>query len=104
MAKRQKNTVKVWAPDGKRTEMQTPDNARDLILHAGWFRENPNITAKEAAEAKADIEAGGNAATMTYAEAEKSINAVRDDGEQSEEKKSAKKDDKPKKDGKPKKN
>ena len=35
--------VKVWSPDGSRTEMHSIANASDLVRHAGWHRQDPNL-------------------------------------------------------------
>lgn len=51
---RQEANVKIWSPDGSKSELYTHDNARDLVMHAGWHRTDPRVTALEAA-AKAEI-------------------------------------------------
>lgn len=44
---RQEKTIKAWAKDGSEHHMHTPDNARDLVMHAGWHYSDPKIAAVE---------------------------------------------------------
>ncbi len=70
---RQEATVKVWFKDGSGSEIHTPDNARDLVMHAGWHRTNPKITAIQAvAQAEEMLD------STSFDEAEKEAASVKE--------------------------
>lgn len=62
MAKRQEPNTTVYSPDEGEPVVHTPDNARDLVQHAGWTYNDPNAVPddiKEELEAlKAQVNSG----------------------------------------------
>jgi hypothetical protein len=58
--KKDQPTVKVFSPDGK-CEEQTVPNARDLVAHAGWTYESPEVKKVEAEAQLAAIAAADKA-------------------------------------------
>jgi hypothetical protein len=44
---RQEANKKVWTPNGSESQMHTSDNARDLVMHAGWHFSDPKVAAIE---------------------------------------------------------
>lgn len=93
---RQDPTVRVWTKKGESHEMHTPDNARDLVMHAGWHKSDPKVAAVEAikeAEAVLENQESAKAATeaTSFDEAEAKAKASKKEDKPAKEIKKASK-------------
>jgi len=87
--KKDQPTVKVFSPDGK-CEEQTVPNARDLVAHAGWTYESPEVKKVEAEAQLAAISAAEKVRNEASEEVKKDAKAAKEQADKEAESKAEK--------------